>query len=78
VLRAEHLRDAFAEIDPEPLAAAFIAQVQPAVLRTGQRVVVKVRRPDVADLVERDLDIIARLARRLEVRAAWARTLRCW
>jgi ubiquinone biosynthesis protein len=78
VLRAEHLRDAFAEIDPEPLAAASIAQVHPAVLRTGQRVVVKVRRPDVADMVERDLDIIARLARRLEVRAAWARTLRCW
>ena len=75
VLREERLEDAFAEIDHEPLAAASIAQVHPARLRSGEQVVVKVRRPDIADLVERDLDIIGRLARRLEVRAAWARTL---
>jgi ubiquinone biosynthesis protein len=38
-------------------------------------VVVKVLRPGVAAVVERDLDIIARLARRTEARAPWARTL---
>jgi ubiquinone biosynthesis protein len=75
VLREERLTEEFAEIDPEPLAAASIAQVHAARLRTGADVVVKVRRPDVVDLVERDLDIIGRLARRLEFRAAWARTL---
>lgn len=75
VLREEGLADSFAEITPEPLAAASIAQVHTARLRTGEQVVVKVRRPDVADLVERDLDIIARLARRLELRTAWARGL---
>jgi ubiquinone biosynthesis protein len=75
VLREEQLADAFAEIDHAPLAAASIAQVHAARLRTGERVVVKVRRPDVAGLVERDLDIIRRLASRLEQRTAWARTL---
>ena len=65
----------FAGIDREPLAAASIAQVHAATLRTGERVVVKVLRPGVTSLVERDLDIIARLARRAEARAAWARTI---
>jgi ubiquinone biosynthesis protein len=65
----------FAGIDREPLASASIAQVHAATLRTGERVVVKVLRPGVASLVERDLDIIARLARRTEARAAWARAI---
>src|ERR671935_2537669 len=37
--------DVFARIDPEPVATASIAQIHPALLRTGQEVVVKVRRP---------------------------------
>jgi ubiquinone biosynthesis protein len=67
--------DMFAGIDPEPLASASIAQVHAATLRTGERVVVKVLRPGVTHLAERDLDIIARLARRTEARAAWARAI---
>lgn len=67
--------EAFAQIEHEPLAAASIAQVHTATLRTGERVVVKVRRPGVDRLAERDLDIIGRLARRAEARASWARTL---
>ena len=66
---------AFAQIDREPLAAASIAQVHAATLRTGERVVVKVLRPGVTSLVDRDLDIIGRLARRLQARAPWARAL---
>ncbi len=65
----------FASIDREPLASASIAQVHAATLRTGERVVIKVLRPGVTHLVERDLDIIARLARRTEARAAWARAI---
>ncbi|HEV2537765.1 MAG TPA: AarF/UbiB family protein [Streptosporangiaceae bacterium] len=65
----------FAVIDREPLASASIAQVHAATLRTGERVVVKILRPGVTHLVERDLDIIARLARRTEARAAWARAI---
>ena len=65
----------FADIDREPLASASIAQVHAATLRTGERVVIKVLRPGLASLVERDLDIIARLARRTEARAGWARAI---
>ena len=36
-------------------------------------VIIKVQRPDVRALVERDLDILLRMARALEARAAWAR-----
>lgn len=67
------LGDVFAEIDPEPLAAASVAQVHAARLADGTPVVVKVRRPGVAALVERDLDILARLAATLEERTTWGR-----
>ena len=65
----------FTEIDTDPLASASIAQVHAATLRTGERVVLKVLRPGVTSLVERDLDIIARLARRTEARVGWARAI---
>jgi ubiquinone biosynthesis protein len=63
----------FAEFDPNPLAAASIAQVHLARLQSGDRVVVKIARPGITELVERDLEIIQRLARALAGRAPWAR-----
>jgi len=56
------LEDLFASFDREPLAAASIAQVHAARLRTGEPVVVKVQRPDVARLVRDDLRVMAWLA----------------
>ena len=50
----------FAGFDPEPIAAASIAQVHTATLPSGDRVVVKVRRPDVTGVVGPDLDIVQR------------------
>src|SRR4029079_8562228 len=38
--------DVFASIEPEPLAAGTIGQVHRAVLEDGERVVVKVQRPN--------------------------------
>jgi ubiquinone biosynthesis protein len=49
------LEDTFAEFDRKPIAAASIAQVHGARLHTGENVVVKVQRPEVAELVRRDL-----------------------
>jgi ubiquinone biosynthesis protein len=56
-----------------PVAAASIGQAHRAQLTTGEQVIVKVQRPGVRALVERDLDILLRMARALEARAAWAR-----
>jgi len=69
----------FAELQPEPAAAASIAQVHRARLRDGEglgtEVAVKVQRPGIRATVEQDLDILLRLAVRLEDRARWARAV---
>lgn len=67
--------DVFAEFDPEPLAAASVAQVYRAKLRSGEDVVVKVQRPGVREQAERDIAIVRRVAAALEDRADWARSL---
>ncbi|MDR2998185.1 MAG: AarF/ABC1/UbiB kinase family protein [Microbacterium sp.] len=64
--------EVFADFDTEPLAAASIAQVHRATLHTGERVVVKVQRPEVRTIVDRDLDITLRIAGVLDRRTAWA------
>lgn len=56
----------FAWLDPEPLAAASIAQVHRATLHDGSAVVVKVRRPGIRALVEADMRLLLRLAALLE------------
>jgi ubiquinone biosynthesis protein len=56
------LESVFADFGSAPLAAASIAQVHPATLQGGEPVVVKVQRPDVAQLVRRDLSAMSWLA----------------
>ncbi len=53
------LGECFAEFSPTPLAAASIAQVHAARLQDGRAVVVKVQRPEVAELVRRDLAVMS-------------------
>ncbi|HEX4902965.1 MAG TPA: AarF/UbiB family protein [Acidimicrobiales bacterium] len=55
----------FSRFDTTPLAAASIAQVHTATLRTGEDVVVKVQRPSVAGRVKEDLRVMAWLAPKL-------------
>ena len=53
----------FARFDETPLASASIAQVHAAVLPDGREVVVKVLRPNVEHLIERDLVLLRALAK---------------
>ena len=52
----------FQSFDEAPLAAASIAQVHPARLRSGAEVVVKVLRPGMHAQIERDLEVLHALA----------------
>jgi len=56
------IEQVFSRFDTTPLAAASIAQVHAAKLQTGEEVVVKVQRPQVAKLVRKDLRVMAWLA----------------
>jgi len=52
----------FRELDPEPVAAASLAQVHRARLEDGTTVILKIRRPGVTQKVEADLRLLERLA----------------
>jgi ubiquinone biosynthesis protein len=54
--------EVFERFDDVPLAAASIAQVHTARLRSGEEVVAKVVRPGVRERIERDLEVMYTLA----------------
>ncbi len=68
--------EVFAEFDEKPLAAASIAQVHVAKLRDGHDVVVKVLRPGMRDVIERDLEVLYALAGLAQRYSSDARRLR--
>jgi ubiquinone biosynthesis protein len=57
-------------IDPEPMAAASMAQVHSAIWKDGSEVVIKLLRPDAADQIEADMEALAFVARLTEDRLA--------
>src|SRR5690606_21737244 len=56
------LDQVYAQFDETPLAAATIAQVHAAHLKDGKEVVVKVVRPGIRALIERDIEVLYALA----------------
>lgn len=70
----EPLEYLFSRFDVEPLATASIGQVHIAHLPSGEKVAVKVQRPDIRPNVETDLAILSDLARFLEDNTDWAKT----
>jgi ubiquinone biosynthesis protein len=58
----QSVNEVFERFDREPLAAASIAQVHTAKLRSGPEVIVKVLRPGVLGQIERDLAVLRTLA----------------
>jgi ubiquinone biosynthesis protein len=70
---ASRLDATFAGFVEQPLGSASIAQAHVARLHDGREVVVKVRRPGLEAMVERDLAIMLWLARVAQRRTAWGR-----
>jgi ubiquinone biosynthesis protein len=56
------LADMFLSFEDTPLAAASIAQVHAARLKSGEEVVVKILRPGMREVIERDLEVLDALA----------------
>jgi predicted unusual protein kinase regulating ubiquinone biosynthesis (AarF/ABC1/UbiB family) len=52
----------YAELSPQPIAAASLGQVYKGKLKTGEEVAVKVQRPDLRERITIDLYILRRLA----------------
>src|SRR5271168_4092881 len=70
------LGDIFGSFDPQPLAAASIAQVHVASLKNGHEVVVKILRPGMREIIDLDLEVLDTLARLADDYWADARRLR--
>ena len=62
------LEEVFPTYEQQPFAAASIAQVHAATLKTGEPVIVKVQRPRVATIIQTDLNLLMALAEQLENR----------
>jgi ubiquinone biosynthesis protein len=56
----------FAEFEDKPIGSASIAQVHGARLKDGRRVAVKIQRPNIAKVIDRDLAILHDLATLVE------------
>ena len=57
------VKEAFAEIDAEPIAAASLGQVYRARLHSGEEVAVKVQRPNLKEIIGFDVAILYRLVK---------------
>ncbi|RLJ05399.1 MAG: hypothetical protein DRP14_01925, partial [Candidatus Aenigmatarchaeota archaeon] len=56
----------FAEFSPKPCAAASLSQAHEARLKTGERVIVKIQRPNIKKVITVDLEILYGLAKLAE------------
>ncbi len=70
------LAEVFESFEETPLAAASIAQVHAARLKSGEEVVVKVLRPGMHEIIERDLEVLRALAGLADEYSSEARRLR--
>jgi len=57
------IAELFDNFENEPVAAASIAQVHNATLKSGEKVIVKVQRPEIEEIIETDIAILYAIAR---------------
>ncbi|WP_428241362.1 ubiquinone biosynthesis regulatory protein kinase UbiB [Gynuella sp.] len=61
------IEQVYDNFDRKPLASASVAQVHPAQLKNGQKVVVKVIRPGIDRIIEKDLALLRILAQLIQL-----------
>jgi len=76
IIKEEIDIDAFEYVQEKPIAAASIAQVHRARLKTGEDVVIKVRRPGIGEKIREDLDILEFMAKKAEKEVSKLRELK--
>ena len=62
-----HWHQVFSSISEDVLGSASIAQVHRAVLKSGERVVLKVQRPGIYEIMSQDIVLLKRAAKLLQV-----------
>ncbi len=60
------IEEVFADFEATPFASASIAQVHGATLKDGRRVVVKVLRPGILPVIQRDISLLYIIANKIE------------
>jgi ubiquinone biosynthesis protein len=65
----------FEHIDPQAMAAASVAQVHTARLKSGERVAVKVIRPGIHKRIRKDIELMYYFAHKIEKRSELGRAL---
>ncbi len=60
------LENVFSHFETEPIAAASIGQVHGAILKSGEKVAVKIQRPGIEPLIQNDVSILRGIAQLLE------------
>ncbi len=60
------IEDIFLEFDETPLASASIAQVHAATTKDGRKMIVKVVRPDIEEVIRRDIGLMYFFAKKAE------------
>jgi ubiquinone biosynthesis protein len=70
------IEEVFASFEAEPVASASIAQVHFAVLKDGRQVAVKVLRPGMLEVIDKDMSLLHTLARWVEWLSADGRRLK--
>lgn len=71
-----NIEEDFSYFCPEPIAAASIAQVHKAALKSGQQVAIKIQRPNINKVVETDLEILLEISHLLERKTNWGKLYR--
>ncbi len=67
--------DFFLDINPQPIATASIAQVYTARLLTGEKVILKIKKPNVQAVIEDDLLLIKDLVKLIDNYSEWGKKL---